>query len=369
MKNAVVICEFNPLHIGHARLLGLARSAGARNVICVMSGSAVQRGELACLDKYTRARHAVLAGADAVIELPAQYTLSAARQFALGGVKTACTVKDATLVFGSECGDLDRLVAAAEALEDDNVRAKIKTALSEGSGYPAALAKALGDELFLSPNNTLGIEYLRAIIDTGRKISAFTVKRDNSPCEQAPHGYPTSSAIRENAKNGVAPDPSLLPGYVADDLSSHPVDDSALYAVLRYILTSQRSENVYDDTEGLSNRLASCAAKSQTYEEFCSLAASRRYTRARVKRLALNTALGNTFTHADLTDMPIRFVNLLAVAKGNEDVLSQIDVPIAVSERTRAPFADDFSLTSKADALFDAARYPFSRATLFVQRS
>ena len=73
MKLAAIVCEFNPLHNGHARLLSLARER-ADAVVCIMSGSVVQRGELALLDKYTRAVHAVRAGADLVLELPAQYT-------------------------------------------------------------------------------------------------------------------------------------------------------------------------------------------------------------------------------------------------------------------------------------------------------
>lgn len=367
MKNAVVICEFNPLHIGHARLLAKARETGAENVICVMSGNVVQRGEPACLDKYARAWHAVLAGADAVVELPAEYTLSAAPMFALGGVKIANAVKDAALVFGSECGDILTLEKLASLTADKEVNERIRQAVKSGKGYPAAVAEATGESALSGcPNNTLGIEYLRAITDTGRKISAYTVKRESAPDEDAPCGYPTSSSLREAAKEGKAVSPSFLPPFVLKDFEKHAINDEKLYAVMRYVLTAENRKGIYDDAEGLGNRLASAALKAETYEEFCSLAAAKRYTRARVRRLALNTVLCNTFTHAELTKRPISFVNLLAVRQGGEDVLSQITLPLAVSRRTRAPFKEEFELTSRADALFRAVRYDYGEPSPFV---
>lgn len=368
MKNAVIICEFNPLHVGHKRLLDSARKAGAENVFCVMSGNAVQRGELACLDKYTRAKHAVLAGADVVVELPAEYSLSAAPQFATGGVKIANLIKDATLVFGSECGDMTALENAAKALPDPAVNERIRALVKQGAGYPAAVAEATGSDLLSSPNNVLGIEYLNAINDTGRKISAFTVKRESAPDNDAPKGYPTSSSLRETASSGNKIDPAFTPVYVSEDLEKHPFDDTAYFAVIKYHLTALDATGIYDDAEGLVNRLRSAALSSTTFAEFCSAASSKRYTRARVKRLALNAVVGNTFTHKELTSKPVSFVNVLAVAKGKEDLLSEISVPLAVSKRTRAPFEEEFSTTDRADKLFSAARYPFGDNTLFVQR-
>lgn len=369
MKNAVIICEFNPLHVGHKRLLDSARKAGAENVFCVMSGSAVQRGELACLDKYTRAKHAVLAGADVVVELPAEYSLSAAPQFALGGVKAANLIKDATLFFGSECGDIAMLENAAKALSSLEVNERIKALVKEGVGYPAAVASATGNDLLSSsPNNVLGIEYLKAIIDTGKKISAHTIKRESAPDDNAPKGYPTSSSLRKTALSGQMIDPCFVPSYVLEDIGKHPFDDNAYFSILKYCLTAKDAEGIYDDAEGLSNRLRTAAASSVSFEDFCSAAASKRYTRARVRRLALNTVLNNTFSHKELTDKPVSFLNVLAVAKGKEDSLSEISVPLAVSRRTRAPFADEFATTDRADKLFAAARYPVGDNTLFVKR-
>ena len=344
MKNAVIICEFNPLHNGHRRLLNRAREAGAENVICVMSGNAVQRGELACLDKYSRARHAVLAGADAVIELPAEYTLSAARQFALGGVKIANLVKDATLFFGSECGNVKALEDVAALSTDKEVNERIKAALSRGVGYPAAFAEATGSNIIEnSPNNTLGIEYIKAIIDTGRKISYMTTKRDPSVSSDAPKGCISSSEIRSSLLSDKERALDFVPSFVASDLKNASPSNDAYYHVLRYALTSgDLPDNVYDDAEGLLNRLVGSAEKA--------------------------SMIRNTFSHAELTGKPVKFVNLLAADADNRDVLSLIDAPVAVSVRTREKFAGYNLVTARLDALFSAVRYPFDDKAVFVKR-
>ena len=50
MKIAAIICEFNPIHTGHKRLIDYAKTI-AEKVVCVMSGNFVQRGMPACLDR------------------------------------------------------------------------------------------------------------------------------------------------------------------------------------------------------------------------------------------------------------------------------------------------------------------------------
>ena len=103
MKIAAIICEFNPLHSGHKRLIDYAKSI-AEHVVCIMSGNFTQRGLPACADKYSRAKHAVMSGADMVIELPTVFATASAQNFARGGVAIAHKIGADYLVFGSECG-------------------------------------------------------------------------------------------------------------------------------------------------------------------------------------------------------------------------------------------------------------------------
>ncbi len=111
-----IICEFNPLHNGHKFLLRRARELGAEKIVCIMSGNATQRGELAITDKYLRAEAAVKCGADLVLELPFPWCASSADFFAVAGVNIAAAVGD-TLLFGSECANVEFLRRAAECCE------------------------------------------------------------------------------------------------------------------------------------------------------------------------------------------------------------------------------------------------------------
>lgn len=158
----------------------------------------------------------------------------------------------------------------------------------------------------------------------------------------------------------------MMPPFVLGDFEKHVPCDDQYYAVLRYSLLSENRKNVYDDTEGLMNRLVDCARKADNFRDFCSLAAAKRYTRARVKRLALNAVIGNTNTHTELTEKPVGFVNVLAMRKGKENLLSDIAVPAAVSGRSRAPFAEVFELTRRIDALFSSVRYSYKELSVFV---
>ena len=71
MKAVGIIAEYNPLHNGHIYHIKQAKEiAGSDAAVIAMSGDLVQRGEPAILDKWTRTRHALLSGADLVIEIP-----------------------------------------------------------------------------------------------------------------------------------------------------------------------------------------------------------------------------------------------------------------------------------------------------------
>ena len=112
-----IVCEFDPLHRGHARLLSHARALGADTVVCAMSGSFTQRGSFAALSKTARAEMAVRCGADLVLELPTPWAMSPAETFARGGVRLLALAGADTLLFGSECGDLPALRCLADCLD------------------------------------------------------------------------------------------------------------------------------------------------------------------------------------------------------------------------------------------------------------
>ena len=116
MKICGIICEYNPFHNGHAYLIDQAKKLSeCDSIVCIMSGCFTQRGELAFLDRYTRAKHAILAGADAVIELPTIFAAAPAEVFAKGAVKILSSIPDfSTLAFGCENADKEAFLTAAK---------------------------------------------------------------------------------------------------------------------------------------------------------------------------------------------------------------------------------------------------------------
>ena len=113
MKISGIICEYNPFHNGHLHHINETRKNGATHIVAVMSGNFVQRGDVAIMDKLERARLALRSGVDLVIELPVQYCLSSAQNYAAGAVwllDSLGAVEE--LSFGSECGDIEKLSKA-----------------------------------------------------------------------------------------------------------------------------------------------------------------------------------------------------------------------------------------------------------------
>ena len=146
MSDFCIISEFNPLHNGHAYIIGKARELGAESVTCVMSGNSTQRGELSVLNKYLRAEAAVRCGADLVVELPYPWCSSGAEYFGRAAVSIARHFGD-TLLFGSECGEVDTLRRAAEVCEQSDFKKAFEERQLMGEGAASAYVSCLKQHL------------------------------------------------------------------------------------------------------------------------------------------------------------------------------------------------------------------------------
>ena len=205
-----IVCEFDPLHRGHARLLSHARALGADTVVCAMSGSFTQRGSFAALSKTARAEMAVRCGADLVLELPTPWAMSPAETFARGGVRLLALAGADTLLFGSECGDLPALRCLADCLDSptfaDHLTAAPESGLTFAARRQAAAASLLDNAaaaLLQSPNNTLAVEYLRALRHTRSTMTPCTLRREGAGHDGAPEGDTASASfLRELLRQG-----------------------------------------------------------------------------------------------------------------------------------------------------------------------
>lgn len=330
MKISAIICEFNPFHNGHEYLIARAREQnGCEKVICVMSGSFTQRGEICRTDKYMRAKHAVLCGADAVLELPAPFAVAPAEIFARGAVKTVSAVDgDITLVFGCEDGICADFTSAAEILcnESDEFKSALNEGLNGGESYiksyAAAFEKCGGKKSLLSsPNNILGVEYAKAVLKSGADIELAPVKRVGAGYSDltVSGGFSSAGGIRANSNDpaikGCMPECSYVDFINSSDNTARFEQTAVDYL---YMCGKENLKRVYGCTEGLENRLKSLAF-GHSLQEIVDLAASKRYSKSRIMRIITANLLG---MYADETQefltalLPLK---ILAVKKQSAD--------------------------------------------------
>ncbi|MDO4489414.1 MAG: nucleotidyltransferase family protein [Eubacteriales bacterium] len=317
MKTAAIISEFNPFHNGHEYLIRtLKEKHGFDHVVIIMSGNYVQRGEPAVFDKYTRASHALMAGADLVVEMPVIFATSSAREFATCGVKIAAALGIVdTLAFGVEDGvTLTELNALSEAVHNVNDDI-IKELLSQGKTYPEALGLSCGLNAPLSSNNILAVEYIDALKGTG--IGALPIGRlgDGYSSEEITHSrFASAMSLRRLiAKNGdISPYvPSYTLGgdggdFVYTGSPSGSVTHTATHtptittpdmmsAILSAALLKEDDFTRYlDISREISDRLINRRNTIMSFTDRVDDTKTRQFTRSRISRALLHIILGIT---------------------------------------------------------------------------
>lgn len=298
-----IIAEFNPLHNGHKCLIDEAK-AGGNTVAAVISGNFVQRGECAAAEKGIRTKCALLCGVDIVAELPVMWSMSTAGNFALGGVWQLYTLGCDEIIFGSECGDIDKLAHTADILCSDEFFAlltqNVNGALTFASAREEA-AKALGADILVlkSPNDNLGVEYIIAARKLNLPVKFRCIKREGAAHDSrvVSGDFVSSSYIREElTKGNVAFAEKFMPVCLHGVLNEKDVADTkkletAVLSVLR-TKTAEDFANLPDISEGLDNRLLFAVRTAVSLEDLYMRLKSKRYTLSRVRRLVLSAFLG-----------------------------------------------------------------------------
>lgn len=304
-----IVCEFNPFHNGHKYLIDSVKKDGD-TVVCVMSGNFVQRGESAIADKRTRAKTALLCGADLVIELPAAFSIAGAQTFARGAVKILESLGTVdTLVFGSECGDTEKLARTAEVIENAEVHDEIFKLMQTGVTFAAArenaVRKVFGSEaaeVLKNPNDILAVEYISALKILHSKIKPKAIQRKSVSHDSVDSdgAFASASLIREKMKNGVS-FKEYMPNEAYKIIKKEikegnaPSDyaklDIAILAFLRKAKAEDFSD-VPDVSEGIENRIIASARNANTLLEVFDSAKTKRYTHARIRRIVLCAFLG-----------------------------------------------------------------------------
>ncbi|HBB72252.1 MAG TPA: nucleotidyltransferase [Ruminococcus sp.] len=322
MKVSGIIAEYNPFHNGHLYHVNETRRHGATHIVAVMSGSFVQRGDAAIMDKFRRARLAVRSGVDLVIELPVQYSLSSAESFASGAVWLLnCLGAVDELSFGSECGSVEKLTKALDMVQRTaDVKAEeIRRIMEKGYTYPRALTSVVRGEspeladIISEPNNTLGIEYMKALRAFSSSVTPYTVKRrgDSHDGSSPDSGFASASYIREKllSETEVIHPEDYMPEHVAKAIRTAEekgelADLRRLERVFLYKLRTTSAEELSmlcDVGQGLENRLYS-ARTASSLEELLYSVKTKRYTMARLKRILISLLIG--ITREDMKHLP-----------------------------------------------------------------
>ena len=345
-RASAVVCELNPLHNGHLKVMREAGS-GSGVVIAVMSGNFTQRAEPALFDKYSRAAAALAAGADLVVELPFPWSCMGAEGYASAGAYIASSLGCSSMTFGSECGEPDTLEKAAD-IKDSADFAVIQKRLeaefpSKGSAeiFDAAMSECgLGSTL--GKNDKLGAEYIR----WGRKNSIYDfniVKRD-------PVCLSASDLRRLILDGGIDNTGGHIPGCARELFSSLiPVEPGFFDEYLFIMCRGLR------DGEGIMSYASKIARKSSCPADFIRDLPTKKYTLSRIRRELLFSFTGATGKE----EAPLYTMLLAADAKGRE-YLGSIRKDTGISVITKPSdtsflseeAADQYAMLRRADEIY-----------------
>lgn len=322
-----IICEYNPLHLGHQKQIRYLKERNTA-VVCLMSGNFVQRGHPAIFDKMFRAEAAVKCGADLVLELPVTAALSSAEGFAAKGVQILSPICDA-LCFGAEHDDPQQLMRIAKALLSDEFKSALRVELDRGLSFPAARQNALSflgidGKILEKPNNILAVEYCKAIITQNSLMQPMAILRNGDYHDLNPDDRePSATAVRRLISDGTdwqnyIPQAahSAFKNAAAHMLAN---GENAVLGKLR-TMTDAEFEALPYGSEGLWRKLMHAARTKRTLEDVLSATKSKRYTRTRLDRMVMCAFLGITDA---MMDAPVPYTRVLAFNDTGRKILKQ----------------------------------------------
>ena len=353
MRIAGIIAEYDPFHKGHAAHIAATRAPDggqATHVIAVMSGSFTQRGEPAMLSKFTRAEMALAGGADLVIELPLPWAMAPAENFANGGIALLNALGCVDVVsFGSECGDVDTLRELAALNDNNGFCEKLQQLSAQGVTYASAVqtaaAKVLGNEkasALASPNNTLGIEYIRAMQRQGADMDVYTLMRQGaSHNEEVPNnGIASASYIRNLIHTGeigtaICYVPQSTSEWLINAIEAQhaPINKERLAVSLPAILRKMTEEDFAHlpwMSEGLENRFYKASRTASDYDELLETVKTKRYPASRLRRIAWSALIG--VRSQDVLGLP-PYIRILAMNRRGREILSVANPSLPILTR------------------------------------
>lgn len=364
MKVGAIICEYNPLHNGHAYHIAETKKSGVTHLIAVLSDDFVQRGTPALLGKYDRAELAIQAGADLVIELPVPYACASAEFYARGAVSLLHELNLTDVLSFGCSGSPDQLYALAEVsgrLAETHPE-HIRKLMKAGNTYPSAVFQIISAEspelgkLLLDPNNLLAVEYLKSMNRLHVRFSACPVRREQilHDSQQTAGRFASASLIRQMFASQDTAYPAYIPEYTADMLSVRAeegriADIAHLEKIILYRMRTISEAELHtlpDMTDSLMGRFLK-ARNASSLDAFLNTVSTRCFTMARIRRILLSALIH--IRKEDLT-LPVPYARILACNRNGTELLklarSTSHIPVGTSLarlRKTSPAAERFA--------------------------
>lgn len=315
MKLLSIIAEYNPFHKGHKyHLLKSLEESKATHSMAIMSGSFLQRGEPALVDKWVRARTAVKNGLDLVVELPFVYSCQSAEIFAYGAISTLHSLNTVdTLSFGCENPNLNKIFQVAKLLVEEPQEYKeiLKEQLKSGLSYPKGRQQAVESylqgcgDILSNPNNILAVEYMKWLYSLSSSIKPMAIQRVHAGYhhEKPVNNFAGATYIRNQIQqtNRVEAIKKVLPKETIEEMSLY--EKTSIYNFLDHyhtliignLLKSSKDDikEIFDVKEGLENRILKASIESSSLDELLDHIISKRYTKTRIKRILINLMMNH----------------------------------------------------------------------------
>lgn len=313
MRICAIISEYNPFHNGHFYQISKTRQeTESTHAIAIMGGNFLQRGDIASFPKHIRAKAALLGGIDLVLELSAPFAMSSAEYFASGAVRLANALGCVDILsFGSECGAISALEKISHLLSESVFQEAVDRYLKNGISFPSARQRAVAElcgpdtgEILSGSNDTLAIEYIRALQTSGSSIRPFAVPRTGAAHDSTDSSgaFASATSLRKGIHaGGVGAIRNYVPAAAyavcrdAAAIGQGPANHKKIETALLYRLRQMSKSDfaaLPDVTEGLENRLVSAARSAVSVEEFLFKAKTKRYTLSRIRRILFYSFAG-----------------------------------------------------------------------------
>ena len=325
-----IVAEFNPLHSGHRYLIECARKIADENngeVICVMSEFFTQRGEVAVVDGYTRAKEAVRSGCDMVIALPYLGSVAYGDDFAKKSIEILSGAGITHLIFGTENEDISLFEEIYMKQQNTN-KEEYKKLVKKGLSHAKINSVLYGLEND-NPNFSLAYSYYKAIREANLDIKLIPVKREGQGLNSgdlSEHVHLSATAIRNNI-NDEKIGKYLSKEMLADLRKENIASEAELFPYLKYkILTLGKVgiEKIYDVSEGLENRIYEASLKVENYSDLVNLIATKRYSNKKIQRVLLHI-LTNTTKEDFKENFSTNNFRVLAVKKDKAAIIREIN--------------------------------------------